>query len=128
MPKRETIVVKGVSQFPSISQAVRAGDFIWTAGILGVNPISGTIPDDLKTQTRNALDNLKSILEAAGSSLASVLKVNIFLRDISDRPAVFEVYGEYFSHDPPGRTTIGNAGFDGNALIEIEMVAIVDPS
>lgn len=126
MPQRQTILVKGVSRAPSISQAVRAGDFIWTAGVLGGDPITGTIPDDLETQTRNALDHLKRILEAAGSSLKSVLKVNIFLRDISDRPAVFKIYGEYFLQDPPGRTIIGNAGFDGNALIEIEMVAMVE--
>jgi 2-iminobutanoate/2-iminopropanoate deaminase len=124
--KRDVVIPAGVTPGPILSPGVRVGDLIWTAGNTGRNPETGVTPDDIEGQTRQTLENLKRVVEAAGSSFASVVKVNIYLTDIADRPAVNEIYKEYFPTNPPGRTCIGNAGFEGNTRIEIEMVAVVE--
>ncbi len=124
--KREIIRPAGVPANRILSPGVRVGDFIWTAGHVGRNPETGEIPSDIRGQTRQTLQNLKAVLEAGGSSLGSVVKVNIYLKDIADRAAANEVYREFFPTDPPGRTAIGNAGFEGGVLIEIEAVAVVE--
>ena len=79
-------------------------------------------------QTRQTLENFKRVVEAAGSSFANVIKVNIYLTDISDRPAVNEVYKEYFPTNPPGRRDLHRRRRRsiGNTRIEIEMVAVVE--
>jgi len=122
---RDVIIPDGITPGAILSPGIRVGNLLWTAGHVGRNPETGVTPDDIKGQTRQTLDNLKRVLEAGGSSLANVIKVNIYLVDIKDRPAVNQVYQEFFPKDPPGRTCIGNAGFDGNTLIEIECVAVV---
>jgi 2-iminobutanoate/2-iminopropanoate deaminase len=109
-----------------LSPGIRVGDLIWTAGHVGRDPETGETPTDIAGQTRNTLRNLESVLKAGGSSLASVVKVNIYLADIADRPAVNEVYVEFFPKDPPGRTCIGGATFGPGVLIEIEAVAAVE--
>ena len=124
--KREVIRPAGVRPNPILSPGVRVGDFIWTAGQVGQDPATGKIEGGIKDQTRQTLENLRAVLEAGGSSLASVLKVNIYLTDINDRPAVNEVYAEYFPSDPPSRTAIGGAQFAPGTLVEIEAVAVVE--
>jgi 2-iminobutanoate/2-iminopropanoate deaminase len=124
--KRELVQPDGATPNAILSPGVRVGDLIWTAGSTGRNPETGVTPDDIQGQTRQTLDNLKRVVEAAGSSFGSVIKVNIYLTEIGDRPAVNEIYKEYFPSNPPGRTCIGGAQFDGNTRIEIEMVAVVE--
>ncbi len=122
--KRELITVPGRQPSPILNPAVRVGDLVWTAGHTGRDPKTGQMPDDLETQTRNTLDAIKAALEAAGSSMASVMKVNIYLSDIALRNRFNEIYLEYFPADRPARTCIGNAGFEGNTLVEVECVAV----
>ncbi len=122
--KRELITVPGRQPSPILNPAVRVGDLVWTAGHTGRDPKTGQMPDDLETQTRNTLDAIKAALEAAGSSMASVIKVNIYLSDIALRNRFNEIYLEYFPADRPARTCIGNAGFEGNTLVEVECVAV----
>ena len=125
--KREIIRPPGVQPSPILSPGVRVGDFIWTAGHVGNDPASGKLVEGgVKEQTCQALENIRAVLEAGGSSLASVIKVNIYLTDINDRPAVNEVYTEFFPADPPGRTAIGGAQFAPGMLVEIEAVAVVE--
>lgn len=124
--KREIIRVEGAPTNPILSPGVRVGDLIWTAGHVGRDPATGTISPDIREQTRQTLKNIQAVLHAGGSSLASVLKVNIYLQDITDRDAVNEVYLEFFPSDPPGRTAIGGAQFGSGVLIEIEAVAAVE--
>ena len=124
--KREIIRPAGVRPNPILSPAVRVGDVIWTSGHVGQDPATGQVEGGIKEQTRQTLENLRAVLEAGGSSLASVLKVNIYLVDIDDRPAVNEVYAEFFPTDPPGRTCIGGAQFAPGTLVEIEAVAAVE--
>jgi 2-iminobutanoate/2-iminopropanoate deaminase len=124
--KRQIIRPEGSRPNPILSPGVRVGDFVWTAGQTGGDPATGKIVEGgVVEQARQTLKNVQAVLEAGGSSLGSVVKVNIYLVDIEDRPAVNEVYKEFFPTDPPGRTCIGGAQFAPGTLIEIEAVAIV---
>ena len=123
---RDVIVPDGITPGPILSPGIRVGNLLWTAGHVGRNPDTGETPDDIQGQTRQTLLNLKRVLEAGGSSLENVIKVNIFLVDVNDRPALNEVYQEFFPKNPPGRTCFGGAQFGGNVLVEIECVAVVN--
>ena len=120
----ERIEVPGLpSNNSTYSQANRLGDLIFVSGQLGVRP--GTkelVGPDISSQTRQALENIRTILEAAGSSLAHVGKVNIFITDFSLLGAMNEVYAQYFPHRP-AKTTVEITRLDLGALIEIEVVA-----
>ena len=105
------------------SQAVRLGDLIFVSGQLGVDPatrklVSGGMP----AQTRQAIANIGTVLAAAGSGLAHVARVNIFLTDFASLPAMNEVYGPLFPHRP-AKTTVEVSKLDKGALIEIEVIA-----
>lgn len=100
------------------------GHLIFTAGQLGLVPSSMTLADGgVAGQTRQALENLKAILESAGSDLGRVVKTTVFLKSMDDFAAMNEVYGAYFSQQPPARTTIEAARLPKDALVEIECVA-----
>ena len=124
--KREVIGVPGRAPSPILSPAVRVGDLVWTAGHTGTDPQTGQMPDDFEAQVRNTLDALGEALEAAGSSWKSAVKVNIYLTDIALRPSFNQLYLQYVGEDRPARTCIGHAGFEGNTLVEVEVVAAVE--
>ena len=124
--KRKAISVPGRAPSPILSPAVRVGDLVWSAGHTGRDPKTGQMPDGIEAQTRNTLDNIKAALEAAGTSWDNVVKVNVYLSDIALRNTFNEIYLEYVPSDRPGRTAIGNVGFEGNTLVEVECVAVVE--
>ena len=103
------------------SQAVRLGDVIYLSGQLGVRP-DGTLPDTFPAQVRQALDNVATVLQAAGSSLSLVAKVNIYITDFTRLREMNAVYPEYFPHRP-AKTTIEISRLDRGAQIEVEVVA-----
>jgi 2-iminobutanoate/2-iminopropanoate deaminase len=106
------------------SQAIVYGDFVFVSGQGPGNPATGELElGDIKAQTRRTLDNMKAILEAAGSSLAKVVKCNVYLRDISDFQAMNEVYTSFFSAPPPSRTTIQAGALPGGIAVEIDCTA-----
>ncbi len=109
------------------SQAVRFQQFVFVAGTLGIDPETGKlVTGGTRAQVRQALENIKAILEEAGTSLDNALKVNCYLRDMSDYKAYNEVYGECFDMDvPPVRTTVGVGSFVGEIAVEIEVIAYV---
>jgi 2-iminobutanoate/2-iminopropanoate deaminase len=108
------------------SQATRFGDFVFTAGQLGLDPATGSLVEGgIEEQTSQALDNLEAILEEAGSSLANALKVSIFLADLGDFEGLNAVYGARVGDRPPARTTIEAARLPSGALVEIDAVAHV---
>jgi len=127
-------VPKGPPPHNFLSPAIRAGDFVFVsgnAGLLPGKPSSGAstwqpgelIRGGIEAETRQTLENIKMSLEAAGATLADVVKVNTFLREIDrDFHAYNRVYLEYFPSEPPARTTVGVKIF-GEILVEIECVA-----
>jgi 2-iminobutanoate/2-iminopropanoate deaminase len=105
------------------SPAVRAGDFIFVAGQIPVDPANNQIsPGDIKHETRLALSNMKRVLEGVGSSLADVAKVGVYLANASEFAAMNEVYVEFFGESKPARTTIV-CSFMADIRIEIDCVA-----
>ncbi len=107
------------------SQAVVANGFVYTAGQLGLVPETmQMIEGGIQAQTRQALTNLKAVLEAAGSSLDNGVKVTVFLVSMSDFAEMNAVYATFFSGDFPARSTIGIAQLPLGGIIEIEMVAL----
>ncbi|HEY75653.1 MAG TPA: RidA family protein [Thermoflexia bacterium] len=108
------------------SQAVRVGDLIFTAGQLGIVPGTKEFAGpDIRAQTRQALENLKAILEAAGSCMRHVVKTTVFLQDIEEFARMNEVYAEFFPEDPPARSAVQVAALPLGARVEIEAVAEV---
>lgn len=107
------------------SQAVQFGGFIFTSGQLGLNPESGEFGEGVQEQTRLALNNVKAILEAAGSGLDQVVKTTVFLKDMNDFAAVNEIYGSFFAQPYPARSAIEVARLPKDGLVEIEAIAAV---
>jgi 2-iminobutanoate/2-iminopropanoate deaminase len=110
------------------SQAIRAGDLVFTAGQLGLDPSSGEfVADDVAGQADRALANLAAILDAAGSGLDRLVKVTVFLGDIGDWPAVNEVYVRWIPEPFPARSAFAVKDLPKGARVEIEAVATVGP-
>lgn len=110
------------------SQAIRTGNLIFTAGQIPLDPATQQVVcGGIAEQTTRVLENLKAVLEAAGSSLERVVKATVFLKDMNDFAAMNQVYTEYLGKQgtPPARTTVVVAGLPKNALVEIEFVAEV---
>jgi len=107
------------------SQAIKAGGFVFTAGQIPIDPATGKlIEGDVKAQTERVLKNLSAVLAAAGSNMDRAVKTTVFLKNMSDFPAMNEVYGQFFKNEPPSRSTVQVAALPKDALIEIEVVAL----
>ena len=108
------------------SVATKAGHFVFTAGQIGLDPVSGNIVEGgVEAETRQALTNIKNILEAAGTKLENVLKTTVFLRDMNDFAKMNGVYGEFFTENPPARSAVQVAALPKAAAVEIEVVALL---
>lgn len=108
------------------SMAVQSGPMVFASGQLGLNPATGElVPGGVEAETRQALQNLSRLLEAAGSSLAHAVKTTVFLREMDDFPRMNAVYAEFFPQDPPARSTIQAAALPKGAAVEIECIAEV---
>ena len=106
------------------SQAIEVNGLIFTSGQLPIIPESGElIYDDIKKATARSLENIKEILQVAGSSLDKVVKVNIFLKDMNDFSSVNEVYSKYFTINKPARSCVEVSKLPKDGIIEIEAVA-----
>ena len=109
-----------------LSQAIQAGEWVFASGQLGMDPGTGRLAEGgIKPETRQVCENLKAVLEAAGSSLAKVHKVTIYMADLQELMAMNEVFSSYFPTDPPARTTFQAAGLVAGARVEIEAIATV---
>lgn len=103
---------------------VSGGALIFTSGQLPINPENGQlIKDDIKQATRQSLENVKAILEEAGSSMEKVIKATVFLKDLNDFQAMNEVYAQYFIQECPARSAFQVAKLPLDALVEIEVIA-----
>jgi len=107
------------------SQGIKAGCLIFLSGQLGLDPGTGElVQGGIQQETRQALINVRNILEAAGSGLDWVMKTTVFLRDMNDFSLMNQVYAEFFTQDFPARSTVQAAGLPKNAAVEIETIAI----
>jgi len=109
------------------SQGIVAGGFVFCSGQIALDPASGELvgASDVRVQARRAMDNLRGVLEAAGSSIDRIVRTTIFLADMGDFGAVNEVYGSYFTSAPPARATVQAAGLPKGALVEIDAIGLV---
>ena len=107
------------------SQAIAVGDFIFCSGQVALDPTTGELgADDVRAQTRRALENLNAVLRAGGATLGDVVKTTVFLVNMSDFAEMNEVYGEFFASEPPARSTIAVAALPRGARVEVEAVAL----
>lgn len=107
------------------SQAVRVGDTVYLSGQIGLDPASMQLVDGIDAQIVRVFDNLKAVAEAAGGSLADVVKLNVFLTDLGNFAKVNEIMGRYFSEPFPARAAIGVASLPRGALVEADAVLYV---
>ncbi len=122
---KEVVRVQGSSPSAPYSPGVKAGGFVFTSGQVGVNPVTqGITKGDVAAQTKQALENVKDVLEAAGTSLDKVIKATVFLTNMEDFAAMNAVYRTYFPENPPARSTVGAALVSKDMLVEIEVVAL----
>jgi 2-iminobutanoate/2-iminopropanoate deaminase len=124
---KETVTTdRGPKPIGPYSQAVKANGFLFLSGQVALDPkTSAMVGGDIREQTARVLENVKGILEAAGSNLHHVVKTTVFLKDINEFPAMNEVYGRYFTAAPPARSTVEVARLPKDALVEIEVVAAI---
>ncbi len=109
------------------SQAMKVGDFIFTSGQIALTPDGVMVQDDIELQTTQVMQNLKAVLEAAGSSLQNVVKTTIFLANMDDFAKVNAIYEKWFEGHKPARSTVAVKTLPKNALVEIECIALVEP-
>jgi 2-iminobutanoate/2-iminopropanoate deaminase len=107
------------------SQSVRVGAVVWASGQGGFDPATGDlVGDDVASQTRQTLANVKAVLEASGATLDDVIRVGVFITTPDDFAAMNEVYAEFWGDPPPARTTV-SVGLPGNMKVEIDAMAVV---
>jgi 2-iminobutanoate/2-iminopropanoate deaminase len=125
--KQVVVSEKAPKAIGPYSVAIKNGHFVFTAGQLGLDPVTGNLVEGgIEIETRQVLTNLQAVLEAAGSGLGDVVKTTVFLRDMADFGRMNSIYAEYFKEKPPARSTIQAAALPKGAAVEIEAVAIAE--
>lgn len=124
--KKEPVATKDAPQpVGPYSQAIKAGGFVFAAGQIAIDPTtSKVIEGDIKAQTERVLKNLSAVLAAAGSSMDKVARTTVFLKNMSDFPAMNETYAKFFPNTPPARSTVEVARLPKDALVEIDVIAL----
>lgn len=125
--ERKVIVAeKAPAAVGPYSAAIQFDKLVFTAGQIPLNPVDGEmVTGGIEAQTRQAITNLKNVLEAAGSSLSMVLKTTVFLKDMNDFGRMNGVYAEFFTENPPARSAVEVAALPKGAMVEIEAVAAI---
>ena len=127
MPKQVISTTDAPAAVGAYSQGIVANGFVFTAGQVPLIPGASNLREGgIEAQTRQVMNNIKGVLEAAGSSLESVVKTTVYLADIQDFAAFNAVYSEFFPDDPPARTTVQAGALPLGALIEVEAVALLE--
>jgi len=126
--KKEIIVTENApAAFGPFCQAMKVKGFIFTSGILPLDPSTGKkVEGGIEIEIKQTLNNIKAILEAAGSSLNDVVKVTVYLTDMNDFKVVNEIYGQYFSEPYPARAALEVSGLAKDAKVEIQVTAMCD--
>ena len=123
----ETVATdRGPKAIGPYSQAVRANGFVFLSGQIPLDPKTQQVVEgDVAAQTERVLQNLKGVVEAAGSSLQHVVKTTVFLADMNDFAAMNEVYGRYFTAHPPARSTVQVSRLPRDVRVEIDLIALL---
>ena len=117
---------RGPKPIGPYSQAVKANGLLYLSGQVALDPKTNEmLAGDIRQQTERALENIKGILEAAGSNLHHVIKTTVFLKDMNEFAQMNEVYARYFTAAPPARSTVQVARLPKDALVEIEVIAAI---
>ncbi len=106
------------------NQAVEMNKMLFTSGQIGINPATGILAEGIEAQTRQTLNNIKAILEAAGYGMQIIVKCTCILKDMNDFAAMNAVYAEFFTSEPPARAAFQACRLPKEALVEIEAIAI----
>lgn len=123
--KKESLNVNGApAAVGPYAHAVKANGFIYVSGQLGLDPATGVLAEGVEAQTRQSLENIKTIVEGCGSDLQHIVKTGIFLNDINDFGTVNSIYGEYFTEELPARSCVEVARLPKDGLVEIEVIAV----
>ena len=125
MNKEVIFTEKAPKAIGPYSQAQKVGDLLFTSGQIPLNPSTGELVTEIKAATKQSLENVKAILEAAGTSLENVVKTVVYIKDMNDFGEVNEVYGAYFKENAPARSCVEVARLPKDALVEIEAIAII---
>ena len=126
MPRKEIVNVSLATSNPNLSPATRFGNLVLVSGQTGRNPVTGELGKDIREQTRNTLERIKMVLEAAGTSLGNVLTATTYLTNVNDLSAYNEEYSTYFPNNRPARTTVTVAALNApELLIEITVTACI---
>ncbi|HML37615.1 MAG TPA: RidA family protein [Bacillota bacterium] len=125
--KKELIATeKAPAAIGPYTQGIKAGELVYTSGQLPINPqTKELVNDDIKRASAQSLENVKAILEQAGTSMDAVIKTTVFLKDLADFDAFNEVYATYFPENSPARSCVQVAKLPKDAMVEIEAVALV---
>ncbi len=126
MSKKIVATPQAPSAIGPYSQATKFENLIFTSGQIPLNTDGELLDGDIQAQTKLVLNNLKAVIEAAGSSLDKVLKCTCFLSDMNNFAAMNEVYAKFFDNNPPARSAVEVARLPKDVLIEIEAIAIAD--
>jgi 2-iminobutanoate/2-iminopropanoate deaminase len=122
--EKQVIQPAGALGLP-FSSAVRVGSMLYLSGQVGIQPgTRAVVPGGIGPETRQALENIKQVLAAAGSSMDRVVKCTVFLKDIADYAAMNQVYATFFPQDPPARSAVAGSGLALGARVEIECIAL----
>ena len=126
MPRKEIVNLQTATANPNLSPATRFGDLVFVAGQTGRHPVTGVVGADIREQTRNVLERISVILQAAGTSLDNVLTATTYLTRRDDLDAYNQEYAKYFPSDKPARTTVTVASLNAPELvIEITVTACI---
>ena len=117
---------RGPKPIGPYSQAIRANGFLFISGQVALDPKTGEMMEaDIRKQTERVLENVRGIVEAAGSKMTHVVKTTVFLKDMNDFGTMNEVYAGYFTSTPPARSTVQVSRLPKDALVEIEVIAML---
>ena len=123
MSKKIISTDKAPAAIGPYSQAVEAGGFVYASGQIPIDPATGNIPEGIEAQAKQALTNVKNLIEAAGLTLDDVVKTSVFIRNMDDFAKVNEIYATFFTKDFPARSCVEVTRLPKDVLIEVEVVA-----
>lgn len=123
MNKKIIATDKAPAAIGPYSQAIEAGGFVFASGQIPVDPATGNIPEGIEAQAKQALTNVKNLMEASGLSMENIVKTSVFIKDMNDFAKVNEVYATFFDNDFPARSCVEVARLPKDVLIEVEVIA-----